>query len=148
MAQSFSDPGPHERPRSRAGWWWRLLGLSELYDGPRPSEAAEERAIALLKDHLSTEQRIQYEQHSYFDVIGGVTGRRYRIRHGTQMNVHLLDSSGRWISSLCFAPRGRLPVGDMMLAQAIALQIFEYDALNVANNASHVLGFAAPRLRS
>jgi hypothetical protein len=35
-----------------------------------------------------------------------------------------------------------------MLAQAIALQIFEYDALNVANGAGHVLGFAGPRLRS
>jgi hypothetical protein len=47
---------------------------------------AEERAIALLKDHLSTEQRSQYEQHSYFDVIGGVTGRRYRnpTRHADE----------------------------------------------------------------
>ena len=79
------------------------------------------------------EQRSQYERHGYFDVIGGATRRRYRIRHGTQMNVQLLDSSGRWVSSLCFAPRGRLPVGDVMLAQAIALQLFEYEALNVAN---------------
>ena len=52
MAQSLSDPDPHESCRSRAGWWWRLLGLEELYDSPRPSKAAEERAIALLKDHL------------------------------------------------------------------------------------------------
>jgi hypothetical protein len=147
MAQSLSDPSPHESSRSRAGWWWRLLDLSELY-GLRPSEAAEERAIALLKDHLSAEQRSQYEQHRHFDVIGGATGRRYRILHGTQMNVHLLDSSGRWSSSLCFAPRGRLPVGDVMLAQAIALQLFEYDALNVANGGAHVLDFAAPRRRS
>ena len=148
MAQSLSDPSPHERSRSRAGWWWRLLGLSELYDAPRPCEVAEERAIALLKDHLSTEQRSQYEQHRYFDVIGGATGRKYRIRQGTQGNVHLLDISGRWIASLCFAPRGRLPVGDVMLAQAIALQLFEYDALNVANGGGHVLDFAAPRRRS
>ena len=123
VAQSLSDPDPHESCRSRAGWWWRLLGLEELYDSPRPSKAAEERAIALLKDHLSTEQRSQYERYGYFEVIGAVTRRRYRILHGTQMNVHLLDSSGRWVSSLCFAPRGRLPVGDVMLAQAIALQL-------------------------
>ena len=131
MAQSLSDPDPNERCRSRAGWWWRLLGLSDLNDTPRPSEAAEERAIALLKDHLSTEQRSQ--RHGYFDVIGGATVRRYRIRHGTQMNVQVLDSSGRWVSSLCFTPRGQLPVGDVMLAQAIALQLFEYEALAVAN---------------
>ena len=49
------------------------------------------------------------------------------------MKVQLLDSSGRWVSSLCFTPRGQLPVGDVMLAQAIALQLFEYEALAVAN---------------
>ena len=124
MVQALPDPDPNERCRSRAGWWWRLLGLSELYDTPRPSKTAEDRAIALLKDHLSREQRSQYERHEYFDVIGGATRRRYRIQHGTQMNVQLLDNSGRWVSSLCFAPRGRLPVGDVMLAQAIALQLF------------------------
>ena len=74
MAQSLSDPDPHERRRSRAGWWWRLLGLEEHYDTPRPSKAAEERAIALLKDHLSAEQRSQYERHGFapaaFDVAG------------------------------------------------------------------------------
>ena len=69
MAQSLSDPRPREGCRSRTGWWWRLLGLEEHYDSPRPSKAAEERAIALLKEHLSTEQRLQYERHGYFHVI-------------------------------------------------------------------------------
>jgi hypothetical protein len=63
------------------------------------------------------------------------------------MNVQLLDSSGRWVSSLCFAPRGQLPVGDVMLAQAIALQLFEYDALNVANGAG-AIGSSAGRVQS
>ena len=90
-----------------------------------PKSEKEERAIAFLKVHLTPEQRGQYEVDGYFDVIGGTTGRRYRIGHGTQMNDQVLDRSGRWLSSLCFAPRRRLPVGDVMLAQAIALQLFE-----------------------
>jgi NAD(P)-dependent dehydrogenase (short-subunit alcohol dehydrogenase family) len=88
-----------------------------------PSEAAQERAYALFKAQLSPQERRQFEQHRYFDVIGGQSGRRYRIRDGTQMNVEALDSSGRWMSSLCFTPRGRLPVGDVLLAQKIALQL-------------------------
>jgi hypothetical protein len=34
---------------------------------------------------------------------------------------------------LCFEPQGQLPVGDVMLAQKIALELFESKALRVAN---------------
>jgi hypothetical protein len=34
---------------------------------------------------------------------------------------------------LCFAPKGYLPIGDIMLAQKIALELFEADAIKVAN---------------
>jgi hypothetical protein len=34
---------------------------------------------------------------------------------------------------LCFAPQGCLPVGDIMLAQKIALELFEADAIKTAN---------------
>jgi hypothetical protein len=33
---------------------------------------------------------------------------------------------------LCFMPRGGLPVGDIMLAQKTALELFESDAVRVA----------------
>jgi len=34
---------------------------------------------------------------------------------------------------LCFTPQGHLPICDVMLAQKIALECFELDALAVAN---------------
>ena len=37
---------------------------------------------------------------------------------------------------LCFMPEGGLVVGDMMLAQKLALELFESDALEVANKFS------------
>ena len=48
------------------------------------------------------------------------------------MNVEQLDDTGRNVRMLCFLPVGRLPVGDVMLAQKIALELFEVDATRVA----------------
>ena len=49
------------------------------------------------------------------------------------MNVDVYDKAGKRIHMLCFKPEGRLPIGDVMLAQKIALELFERDALGVAN---------------
>jgi hypothetical protein len=104
---------------------WRSLSAGAL--------PAHERGIEFLTQNLSPAQRQQYERHAYFDVIGGETGKRYRIHHGYQMNVEQLDQDGRRARLLCFMPRGGLPVGDIMLAQKIALELFEADAICVAN---------------
>jgi hypothetical protein len=37
------------------------------------------------------------------------------------MNVHQLDPDGHPVQQWCFAPEGRLAVGDVLLAQKIAL---------------------------
>jgi hypothetical protein len=94
---------------------------------------ANGRSIRLLINNLSSAQRDQFEQYNYFDVIGSKSGARYRIRHGHMMNVERIDKNGRRLVKLCFAPRGHLPVGDTMLAQKIALELFEADAIKVAN---------------
>ena len=96
---------------------------------------SQERSIQLLKDNLSAAQRRQYERCNYFEVIGGTTGRRYRIRQGTQMNVELLDDIGRRARVLCFVPEGRLATADVMLAQKVALELFESEALRIAHKA-------------
>jgi hypothetical protein len=83
--------------------------------------------------HLTPEQREQYEKHDYFYVTGGNSRRLYRIRHGVQMNVEQLDKSGKRIRLLCFMPEGGLAIGDVMLAQKIALELYEMDALRIAN---------------
>ncbi|HXW23093.1 MAG TPA: hypothetical protein VEK14_09315 [Rhodomicrobium sp.] len=97
---------------------------------------AHARSLRLLRENLSAEQREQHERHGYFEVVGGQTGRRYRIRTGAQLNVELLDMKGRPVGELCFMPEGELPVGDVMLAQKLALELFEEDALKVANTFS------------
>ena len=94
---------------------------------------ADERSFRLLIGNLSDAQRHQFDQHNYFDVIGGRSGARYRIRHGHIMNVERIDNNGRRLLKLCFAPRGLLPIGDVMLAQKIAIELFEADAIKVAN---------------
>jgi hypothetical protein len=93
---------------------------------------AEKRARQLLLDNLSALQREQYETCGYFEVVGGDTGKRYRIRRGYQMNVEELAEKGQRIHLLCFVPQGHVPVYDVMLAQKIALELFELDALRVA----------------
>ena len=98
-----------------------------------PLPEAEARAIELLTRCLSPAQREQYETRGYFDVVGGESGKRYRIRHGHQLNVEQLDQNGQRNQLLCFMPKGGLPAGDIMLAQKIALELFETEAIRVAN---------------
>ena len=85
-----------------------------------------------MKEWLSPEQLAQYEFYRYFDVIGGQSGKRYRIRYGTSMNICELDSRGRMIAGLCFSPNEVLVAGDVMLTQKIALETDECSALAVA----------------
>jgi len=94
---------------------------------------AQARGVQLLKENLSPAQRDQYEEGGYIEVVGGQTAKRYRIHLGRLMNVELLDSKGKPVATVCFTPRGRLADGDIMLAQKLALELFEADALKVAN---------------
>ena len=96
----------------------------------------EARGLRLLQENLSPAQREQHGRFGYFDVVGGNTGKRYRIKDGFQLNVALLDNRGRTKAVLCFAPEGNLPAGDVMLAQKLALELFEIDTLKIANKFS------------
>ena len=87
----------------------------------------------LLNSNLTPEQARELHRTRAFDVIGGATGRRYRIRHGFIFNVDLLNEQGRRVASFCFRPRGDLPLGDIMLAQKNVLELFELEALKIAN---------------
>jgi len=91
------------------------------------------RGLELLKGWLSPEQFTQYNTKRYFEVTGCHSGKRYRISHGTSMNIHELDGAGCPCVGWCFAPKGYLVAGDVMLAQKIALETDERGALNVAN---------------
>jgi len=112
----------------------RYLSVDPLIAPARRSpKEAELRGAHLLSDHLSREQRSEYERRGYFHVTGSDTGKRYRIHHGQQMNVEELDEHGRRVRVLCFMPEVHVPLGDVLLAQKVALEVFEADALKIAN---------------
>jgi hypothetical protein len=58
--------------------------------------------------------------------------KRYRIHAGASANVCELDEGGRLKAGLCFMPTGALPIGDVMLAQKIALETCESEVRAVA----------------
>ena len=95
---------------------------------------SEERSQGLLRQWLSPDQAEQYDKFQLFEVVGSDTGTRYRIRLGTTMNVEEIAANGRIARRWCFAPEGAPAAGDVMLAQKIALETFELDALAVANH--------------
>ena len=94
---------------------------------------AHGRALALLREHLSPAQRALFDSSGYFDVVGSQTGTRYRIRIGRISNIDVYGVDGAYVRSLCFAPSGNLPLGDVLLAQKLALEGFEPETLAVAN---------------
>jgi hypothetical protein len=93
---------------------------------------AKERARQLLMESLTPEQWRQYRSDRHFDVIGGESGKRYRLWHCYQQNIEELDEAGNreWI--WCFHPNEPLAVEDVLLAQKTALELFEGDALAIA----------------
>ena len=95
---------------------------------------AGQRGLELLKANLTPDQHNQFSVYRRFDVVGGLSGRTYRIRQGAgPMNVEELDQRGQCARRLCFSPEGRLVAGDVMLAQKVALETFEAEALAIAN---------------
>ena len=107
------------------------------------------RATTLLREWLSPQQRAQFDTEGYFDVVGCDSGKRYRIHHGTSMNVHEMDDAGHPKVGWCFVPSRRLAAGDVMLTLKIALETGENSALAVANRfAPNPSTFRARRRRS
>jgi hypothetical protein len=92
----------------------------------------EGRALLLLRQWLSPAQREQFLRKGYFEVVGNETGKRYRIYPGTSANVCELDKRGRPQQGLCFTPVKPLPIGDVMLAQKIALETCESEVNAIA----------------
>ena len=113
-------------------WRSRFEALRRLYAFYSDESTPEARGLRLLRGWLSPSQFEQFDAEGHFDVIGSVTGRRYRIQFGTSMNIYELDDAGRLKIGWCFMPQGGLVAGDVMLAQKIALETFESRALLVA----------------
>jgi hypothetical protein len=114
------------RRLARFAWeWFRDAG---------PTRTPVRRSLKLMRRWLSASQRKQFDARGYFDVIGSHTGRRYRIRSGISTNIVELDGFERSVGGWCFVPAENLPIGDVMLAQKIALENDERSALKVARS--------------
>jgi hypothetical protein len=114
---------------------WRLARFAwEWFRYAGPAREPERRGLKLMRRWLSAGQREQFDARGYFDVIGSHSGRRYRIRTGLSTNIHELDSFDQSVARWCFVPCKNLPVGDVMLAQKIALESDEQSALAVARS--------------
>jgi hypothetical protein len=95
--------------------------------------AAEQRGFALLQTWLDSEQAEQWATLRAFEVLGCDTGTRYRITCGSAMNVQQLDQTGRSVARWCFVPKGDLVMGDILLAQKIALETMERRVFKLGN---------------
>jgi len=105
---------------ARPGWFGRRSHLQSL---------------ALLVEHLDPEQRSEFETRGVIPVLGSDTGRRYEIRVGRSSNVFECRDDGEYVRTFCFLPRGNLPIGDVLLAQKLALELYESEAIGVARSA-------------
>jgi hypothetical protein len=106
-------------------WSW-------LFPSYEERQQVEQRAYELLCLHLSCGQLASFTESDRFDVIGCDSGRRYVIRNAARMNVDEINEKGQCETVWCFAPAGNLARGDVLLAQKIALECFESEALLLA----------------
>jgi hypothetical protein len=93
----------------------------------------EEKSMALPRSWLTPERLKQWTRSREFEVTGCDTGNRYRISDTTSLNVLQLGPSGDAVAKWCFTPKGSLVIGDVLLAQKVALETMEREALAVAN---------------
>jgi hypothetical protein len=117
-------PRNGERSRTRA--------VRALFIRHGAEKTPEGRSLRLLRQWLSPVQRAQLAESGYFEVVGGETGRQYRIYAGAATNVCEVSDKGRPKLALCFVPLGELRIGDVMLAQKMALENSEGNVLAVA----------------
>ena len=111
----------------------RSEAVRKLYRSFFAQNTKEARGRRLLREWLSPDQRAQFDDKDYFEVVGCDSRRRYRIYNRVTQNVYELDDAGRPKVGWCFLPDGRLVAADIMLAQKIALETNEHNALAVAN---------------
>jgi hypothetical protein len=93
---------------------------------------AHEKGLALLREWLSPEQLSDFDHHGHFYVVGSVSGIKYRIRLNTPYNIDVMSGT-EIVKQLCFGPEGIDCIGDLMLAQKLAIELCEGEALRATN---------------
>jgi hypothetical protein len=110
----------------------RLRATRALFVRHGAESTQEGRSLPLLRKWLSPAQREEFARKGYSEVIGSDNRQRYRIHVGASVNVCEVDERGRRQQGLYFMPIDGLPIGDVMLAQKIALETCESEVRAVA----------------
>lgn len=146
LAERSGQAGARQRPPANPPPVYR----PRAHPGAGSTKSPEQRGIDLLNENLTPAQRRQFAFHRHFDVIGQ-SGRRYRLWHRPMQNIEEFDANGERVCVWCFHPRQPLVLGDVLLAQKTALELFEADALRVAHRYSDFAAYGItpppPRLR-
>lgn len=95
---------------------------------------AKGRALALLLEHLTPEQRRMFESNGWFIVEGGKSKKKYKI-HTNQVagNIDVLKEDSKVIERICCHCDYSIPYHDQHLAQKLMLEHAEDDFLRIAN---------------
>lgn len=137
----YRFPNHPARPRYAA-----VFDDTELAVEPRtnsdPRTAARERGRKLLHDHLTADQRADFEKYAMFPVCGGVTGDVYFVGYDHSYNIlitgtkkiSLSEAMPNMYTRVCFTSSMPLVMGDMLLAQKYYIEHFEQQALDCAND--------------
>lgn len=105
---------------------------------------AERKALSLLLNLMSQEQRHDFHTCGYFHVTGGSSGDRYRIRVDSAVNIDVLGDDGAIKYHLCARPSGNIPMYDVMAGQLLYLQDGDAETRFLQRANRHVrLSFAA-----
>lgn len=137
---------PSRPPSLRGRALADLEQLLLLRQQQRSDVSPDQRGIDLLAENLTAQQCRQFLAHGYFDVVGGESGKRYRIWHRLLQNVEEFDTRGIRVSVWCFHPSEAVPLGDVLLAQKTALELFEPDASRIAHKHLEFASAVAPHV--
>jgi hypothetical protein len=93
---------------------------------------SEERAMGLLKSWLTDGEWESLESCGYFEVVGSAGG-RFRLYAKDCFGVRKLRPGKLLDDAYCVVPDGAPALGDILLAQKIALETDEERTLQIAN---------------
>lgn len=90
-------------------------------------QAAEARSLAWLESFMTPKQRAEWDAEDCFTCYGNVTGWRYRIYPLRQFNIEQRTREGYVVAKFCAITDGVIvPLGDMLLAQKLAIESNEW----------------------
>jgi hypothetical protein len=103
-----------------------------ILERQREHEAAGAAAEALLREHLSPDQLLTYDELGSF-LVTAPSGRTYQIRQGIAGNVDVIEDN-RIVGQYCIHPADlSVPAQDNMLAQKLWLEHDEETFRRVGN---------------